>query len=85
MVLQPDKNGISNMRSIHARVTQNTGIFSERPDIHYENETIQIMCIVYLFIEFLVELAIFIVEKQSYIIVQQFKPIPNCHFILFRT
>jgi hypothetical protein len=42
-VWQPDKNGVSNMLSIYARVTQNESTSSVFPDMHYENETIQIM------------------------------------------
>jgi hypothetical protein len=47
---QPDKNGISNMRSFHVRVTLNERISPVCPDIHHENETIQMM---YVYISFI--------------------------------
>jgi hypothetical protein len=42
-VWQPDKNGVSNMLSVYARVTQNESISSLCPDMRYGNETIQMM------------------------------------------
>lgn len=59
----PDKNGVSNMRSIHARVTQNEAHLFCTPGypLRERNNPNNVLR---LFIDFFVELAVFITAKQ---------------------
>jgi hypothetical protein len=46
-VWQPNKYGVSNMRSIHARITQNEAYLFCTPGYRLQNEKIQMMYILY--------------------------------------